>query len=158
MHHRRITPHSAGTLLLDSSHYDELQERTPTIERPFQVYLPPGLRVDAPTMPKCCSGLPNVRPFSPITPVTPTRNPQSYVNLYPHPLMFITPPGPAPPRAPGEDLDSFHVRAIYAAPDVSGVRRDVDGEARRSLACAGGTTAVLSGCYLCPALHCQVKS
>jgi len=34
----------------------------------------------------------------------------------------IPPPSPASPRAPGIDLDSYHIRAIYAALDVSGIR------------------------------------
>ena len=39
----------------------------------------------------------------------------------------IAPPSLAPPR-PGGDLDSHHVRAIYAALDVSGVRGDGYGD------------------------------
>ena len=38
IHHRRTTPHRS-TQLLGSPHYDELQARPPTIDRPFQIYL-----------------------------------------------------------------------------------------------------------------------
>ena len=34
--------------------------------------------------------------------------------------MSTAPPSSTPPRAPGEDLDSYHVRAIYAALGVKG--------------------------------------
>ena len=59
---------------------------------------------------------------------------QVNLNLYPHshrsPLTSIAPPRPVLPRTSSEALDSFHVRAIYAAIDVSCVRGDAgeDGE------------------------------
>ena len=59
---------------------------------------------------------------------------QVNVNLPPHSRsstpMSTPSPSSAPPRAPGEDADSYHVRATYAALDASGVRGDgyEDGE------------------------------
>ena len=64
---------------------------------------PPDLSVDAPTIPKYRSEPPTIRPFSPITPETPTRNPPSERQ----PLASssstsrrpsIAPPSPAPPH------------------------------------------------------------
>ena len=80
---------------------------------------PLDLSVDAPTIPKCRSEPPKIRPFSPSE-----RQPLSRFSPHSHSSSStsIAPPSP--------DLDSYHLRAIYAALDVSGVRGDgyEDGE------------------------------
>ena len=125
MRHRRTTPHKS-TQLLDSSYCDELQARPPPSSDRSKSTSPIGSSVDAPTIPKCRSKPPKTRPFSPSE-----RHPLS--TFSPHSRCSsstsIAPPSLAPPR-PGGDLDSHHVRAIYAALDVSGVRGDghEDGE------------------------------
>ena len=68
MHYRRMTPQKS-TQLLDSSHCNELQERLPTIERPFQIYLTHrttlSKRRPSNDKPKCRSKPPKNHPFSP---------------------------------------------------------------------------------------------
>ena len=80
---------------------------------------PPDSRVDAPTIPKCLSEPPKISPFSPSE-----RQPLSTFSPHSHSFSStsIAPPSP--------DLDSYHLRAIYAALDVPGVRGDgyEDGE------------------------------
>ena len=142
MHHRRTTPHNS-TQLLDSSHCDELQARPPSGDRSKSTSPigPPYLSAGAPTIPKCRFEPPKTRPFSPITPKRPHETLQVNINLSPHSLHTHT----APHRrqllhlaqrrsAPGGDLDSYHIRAIYAALDVSGVRGTVMTMARSSVA------------------------
>jgi len=110
----------------------QLQTPPPSIERSFQVYLTQRTvqlkrrHSNSNAILKCRSGRPDIRSFSLITPETPTHNtpsqrqpPSTLTQLL---STSIPLPSPASPRAPGEDLDSYHVRAIYAALGVSGIR------------------------------------
>ena len=94
---------------LDSSHCDKLQARHPPSSdrsKSTSPIGPPDLSVGAPTIPKCRSQPPKMRPFSPITPEAPTRNPPSErqpVSIFsPHShsssSTSIAPPSSVPPR------------------------------------------------------------
>jgi hypothetical protein len=101
---------------------------------------PPSSSDDAPTTKQCPSAAPDrlTSAPSPQSPPQRRRNSTLHVNvnvgLHLHSqgtTPTSTPPSSAaPPRAPGEDPDSYHVRATYAALDIQGVRGDgyEDGE------------------------------
>ena len=95
---------------------------------------PSSSSVDAPTITSAAQDRPTSARYQQSPPNRPHTTLQVNVNLSPHshssPPTSIAPPSPAPPRAPGEDLDAYHVRAVYAALDVSGVKGDgyEDGE------------------------------
>jgi hypothetical protein len=107
------------------------QARPPSIEHPFQVYLTQWTtqlkrrRSSNNTITNCRSGPPDIRQ-SPLK--RPRATLQVDANLLtslctrtaPHrrQLLCLAPHRPA---CQGEDLDSYHVRAIYAALDVPGV-------------------------------------
>ena len=144
MDHRRTNPHES-TQLLDSSHCDELEARPPTIERLFQIYLTHRTtllkrnRSSDTQVPLRTAENP---PILQSPPKRPHATLQVNVNLSPHSphthtashqrqLLHLV----QRRAAPGGNLDSYYVRAIYAALDVSGVRGDgyEDGE---ELTCA----------------------
>lgn len=98
---------------------------------------PSSSSIDAPTVIQPPSPVPDRSTPAPSHQSPPRRRNstlQVNVNFPPHShssTPMSTPPrSPAPPRAPGEDADSYHVRATYAALDASGVRGDgyEDGE------------------------------
>lgn len=112
--------------------------RTPSSARPKSTSprRPSSLSAHAPTIVQRPSAAPEHS-----TPASSHQSPpqrkhstlQVNVNLPPHShssTPMSTPLSSAPPRAPGEDADSYHVRATYAALDASGVRGDgyEDGE------------------------------
>ena len=134
MHHPRTTPHKS-TQRLDSSHCDELQARPPTIERPFQIYLTHRTtrlkrrRPNDTQVPLRTAENPPVLTNHPRF-ETPTRNPPSErqpLSTFSPQLHSSSSTSIAPPSTA---WGSHHVRAIYAALDVSGVRGDgyKDGE------------------------------
>ena len=130
---------SASTHRPNSSRDSAKHNRAPSSVHSESIS-PSGLSsssVDAPTMTQSATAAPNHSISVPSHPSPPQRihtSLQVDVNLPPHshtfPSTSLAPPSPAPPRAPGEDLDSYHVRATYATLDVSGVRGDgyEDGE------------------------------
>ena len=145
MHHRRTTSHNSTSSLPARTATSSRRDHTPSSNRSKSTSPigPPDLSVDAPTISKYRSKPPTIRPFSPITSETPTRNLQVNDNLSPHSLHTHTTPHRRQllhltqrRSAPGGDLDSYsyRVRAIYAALDVSGVRGTVMTMARSSLA------------------------
>lgn len=97
---------------------------------------PSSSSVDTPTISQSPSAAPDRSTSVPSHQSPPQRlHATLQVNVdFPHShssTSTSTPPSsPAPPRAPGEDADSYHVRATYATLDVSGVRGDgyEDGE------------------------------
>jgi hypothetical protein len=119
----------------DSSKHDRLPSSTRS--KSTSPSGPSSSSIDAPTITQYPRAAPNrlasVRSHQP-----PTEPPHAtlQVNANPPPHSHsssstsLVPPSPAPPRAPGEDLDSYHVRSVYAALDVSGVKGDgyEDGE------------------------------
>jgi len=132
---------SAGTPFPRSSSHSQSQDSSRHHPPPSSVRskstLPSGLSsssVDAPTITSAAPDRPTSARSHQSPPNRPHTTLQVNVNLSPHshssPPTSIAPPSPAPPRAPGEDLDSYHVRAVYAALDVSGVKGDgyEDGE------------------------------
>ena len=130
VHHRRTTPHKsslrAHSSLTARTATSSRRDHPPSSDRSKSTSPigPPGSSVDAPTISKNRSEPPKIRPLFPITPETPTRNPPCECQPYtaPHRRQLLHPAQHRPPL--GEDLDSYHVRAIYAALDVSGVRGD----------------------------------
>ena len=131
---------SASTQLPSSSSRDSANHDRPPSSVRSKSTLPSGpsnSSIDAPTMTQPTSTAPDQSTPASSHQSPPQRIPTSLqvnVNVPPHshsfPSTSTAPPSPAPPRAPGEDLDSYQVRAIYAALDVSGVKGDgfEDGE------------------------------
>ena len=121
-------PTQAGTRLPTSSSH--LKAVPPSIERSFQVHLTQRTiqrgHANNSTLTKCPLDRPTFTRFHQSPPKPPQATPQVKVNSPPYsrrsPSTSIAPPSPAPTRPPREDLDSYHVRAIYAALDVPGVR------------------------------------
>ena len=110
------TPHSS---LMARTATSPRYDHPPSSDRCKSPIGPPDVSVDAPTIPKNRSEPPKIRPFSPITPETPTRNPPSERQPLPHSPH----PHTAPHRrrllhlaqrrsAPGGDLGSYRVHAI----------------------------------------------
>ena len=138
--HDPIQVQSAGTQFPSgSSQASSRHDRPPSSVRSKSISPsgPSGSSVDAPTIIQYPSAAPDSR-TPPRSHQSPPQRPQATlqinVNLPPRShsstSTSVAPPSPAPPRAPGEDPDSYHVRAIYAALDVSGVKGDgyEDGE------------------------------
>ncbi len=131
---------SGNAQLPSSSSWDTSKHERPPSSAHSKSTLPGGpskSSVEVPTMAQSTSAAQNHPTSAPSEQSPPQRihtTLQVNVNLSPHshtfPSTSTAPPSPAPPRAQGEDLDSYHVRATYAALDVSGVRGDgyEDGE------------------------------
>ena len=141
-----MNPHSSLTArTATSSRHDH--PPSSDCSKPISPIGPPYLSVIAPAMPKCRSEPPKIRPFSShprlqSPPKRPHATLQMNVNLSPHSPHTHTAPHQRQllhlvqrRAAPGGNLDSYYVRAIYAVLDVSGVRGDgyEDGE---ELTCA----------------------
>ena len=110
------------------------QDRSPPssiLSKPPSLSGLPGSSVGAPTITQYPSAAPDRQTPAPAHQSPPQRphvTLQVNFNLPLHirssPSTSIAPPSPARPHARGENPNSYHIRAIYAAFDVSSVRGD----------------------------------
>jgi len=134
MLHHRTTLHKSSRRAYRSQGARRSRSRKtppPSIERPFQVYLTQRTiqlkrrHSNRNTIPSAAPDRPTPARYK-SSPQHPHATLQANVNPPPHSHSIhrrqLLRLAQRRARAPGEDLDSYHVRAIYAALGVSGIR------------------------------------